>query len=82
MDIAEALDKQPWLGEKEQERRSTVDAANRAESVKNPSCQTEQASLQMCCLLPKAALEMDRKYICTHYRQLDINISRADPWQV
>lgn len=41
VDIAEALDKQPWLGEKEWEKRSTVDAANRAESVKNLSCQTE-----------------------------------------
>lgn len=41
VDIAEALDKQPWLGEKGRERRSAVVAANRAESVKNPSCQTE-----------------------------------------
>lgn len=41
VDNAEALDKQPWLGEKGRERRSTVVAANRAESVKNSSCQTE-----------------------------------------
>lgn len=68
VDIAEALEKQPGLGEEERERRSTVDAANRAGSMKTPSCQMEKARLQMRCPLPRAVLETDCKYVCKRYR--------------
>lgn len=68
VDVAEALDKQPGLGEEERERRPALDDANRAGSVKNPSCQTEKASLQLGCPLPGAALAADCKYGCKRYR--------------